>query len=358
MLKRRFAARLRRSGVDRDAKDRFLSFLESLYARGVDYRNRRLDGEGACMRLPLPVISVGNLVVGGTGKTPMVRFLARFLEEKGLRAAILSRGYGGRLEKEGGRVSDGEEIFLCAAEAGDEPVLLAKTCRAAVYVGANRYASGLRAMEEGAEVLILDDGFQHRKLYRDLDLVLLDARAPLGNGRLLPRGSLRERPQALRRAHALVLTHCGEKGGMDPRVLTEFREGSGLPVFPTSHRQVAWPGKGALAEEVTGERVLAFAGIADGRGFAQSLEASGWIVLHTEIFDDHHAYTSRDIRQLVAKARTLGAQALVTTAKDAVKLPNPECWPLPLRVRDVELVFGDREAFHSWLESRLSPFFS
>lgn len=348
MIRDKMTKRLLRSGRDADGLDSLLSLLEKGYRGAIRYRNRRFD-ERIPERLPVPVISVGNIVAGGTGKTPFVRFLARMLGAEGLHVAILSRGYGGALEKRGGRVSDGKNLFLGPEQAGDEPFLLAKTTTASVYVGSDRYRSGLRAVAEGAGIVLLDDGFQHRKLYRDLDLVLLDTRRPLGNGRLLPRGSLREEPSALLRAHGLILTHCPEEEN-GPGDLPASLFSGHLPVFRSARRSVAWPR--ADGGSIPPERVLAFSGIADPEGFAQGLSRSGWRLATSLAFPDHHSYRSGDMRILVETARKAGAEALVTTAKDAVKLPDASLWPLKLHVLDVDMVFFGK-AFDSWLKEKL-----
>ncbi|TYT75629.1 tetraacyldisaccharide 4'-kinase [Desulfobotulus mexicanus] len=346
MLKQKIAERIYRPARNRDAGDYLFSFFESLYGLGLGLKNRHLD-KSQKKRLPVPVISVGNVVAGGTGKTPMVRTLAHMFADEGFRVAVLSRGYGGKLVKKGGRVSDGKEVFLGADMAGDEPCLLAATSPASVYVGADRYRSGLRAVSDGAEILLLDDGFQHRNMHRDLDIVLLDSRHPFGNGRLLPRGSLREKPSALLRAHALVFTRCdGEESAHEG--LCRWAETAGIPVFFSRHAQVGMDGQAVLP--VSSGKVLAFSALADDRSFVEGLLEKGWNVGGVLKFPDHHPYGPSAMDQLADKARNMGAEALVTTAKDAVKLPDPSVWPLPLYVVDVRMDFLNPSLFSKWLK--------
>ncbi|TWI64815.1 lipid-A-disaccharide kinase [Desulfobotulus alkaliphilus] len=349
MLKQKIADRIYRPARNRDGGDFLFSLFESLYGLGQGLKNRHLE-KSEKKRLPVPVISVGNVVAGGTGKTPMTAALARILADEGFRVAVLSRGYGGKLVKKGGRVSDGKEVFLKADMAGDEPCLLAATTPASVYVGADRYRSGLRAVEEGAEILLLDDGFQHRILHRDLDIVLLDSQQPFGNGRLLPRGSLRERPSSLLRAHALVFTRW-EGGEFRHEGLCQWAEAAGIPVFFSRHEQLAMGGEAPLP--LSSEKVLAFSALADGRSFVDGLLKKGWNVGGVLKFPDHHPYGPSAMEPLVEKARRMGAKALITTAKDAVKLPDASLWPLPLHVVDVRMDFLNPSAFTHWLKGEL-----
>jgi tetraacyldisaccharide 4'-kinase len=206
---------------DGESKVAAISFLYCLlyilsfpYRLAVGVRNFLYDnGLLRSNKLSCPVISIGNLTAGGTGKTPLTILLGRMLKEKGFRPAILSRGYGRQGVKSIGVVSNGSSILMDHREAGDEPFLMSQLLpQVPVIVGASRFLAGKKAIEElGADILILDDGFQHRGLYRDIDIVLLGSSRPLGNGRLLPGGSLRESPQALRRADIIVMTGSSRK---------------------------------------------------------------------------------------------------------------------------------------------------
>ena len=186
-------------------------------------------------KLPCKVISVGNLTVGGTGKTPMTIHLARRLSCQGYKTAVISRGYGGRSEKSAAIVSDGHQILLQSDEAGDEPFMIARNLKhIPVIVGQNRVKAGWLAIEKFApDVIVLDDAFQHLKLVRDIDLVLLDYHRPYGNKHLLPRGTLREPISALARADAFILTRCDAVPGEDQAALKKII--GNRPVFKTVH---------------------------------------------------------------------------------------------------------------------------
>jgi tetraacyldisaccharide 4'-kinase len=273
------------------------------------------------------VVSVGNLTVGGAGKTPAVIHLARWLTARGVRVAVLSRGYG-RTERADRVLLPGAELPP-AHEVGDEPRLIARACPGVpVLVGRDRAALASRAEAElGAQVLLLDDGFQHRRLARDVDVVVVDAAVGLGNGHLLPRGPLREPPAALGRATLLWLREAEA-----PRPLALP---GGVPVLRAAYRPGALAtlgGEGLEAAALRGRRVVAFAGIARPERFADSLRALGAEVVALEGFADHHAFLPAELEALRARAVALGAQ-LVTTEKDAARLPASfPCWVLGLTV--------------------------
>lgn len=269
-------------------------------------------------RLSRPVISIGNLTVGGTGKTPMAALVARLLMARGKRVAVISRGYGGSREGETRIVSDGRTILLSAAEAGDEPVHLATSVPGLMTViGTDRHAAGIMAQERlNPDVFILDDGFQHLRLHRDLNILLLDCRSPLGNGRMLPAGLLREPISALQRADLVVYTRCS--GAESPAVhgaITACRAGhvlAGIELLPGGERQ--------SFEILHGRKGLAFAGIADPDAFFESLQREGLELVATVPFSDHCPYGEDEVTRLVDSYRTTGADYLITTGKDAVKL--------------------------------------
>lgn len=292
------------------------------YRGGVAARNRLYDlGLLRQEKLPCPVISVGNLTVGGTGKTPTVILLANQLRENGRRPAVLSRGYGGRAGAPVSIVSDENRVLMGWGEAGDEPVLIARALPGVpVLTGAERCLTGRAAVARfGADVLILDDAFQHRQLFRDLDIVLINAARPFGNGRLLPGGPLREPKASLRRAHLIIRT--GAEG--DPvEPLEEIA--AGLPSFRGIHRpQGICEGRtGRLlpADSLQGEKVCAFAGIGRPEIFRRSLIALGAHIVSFQSFADHHPYTSTDIGALMRLAAETGAERIVTTEKDGIRL--------------------------------------
>jgi len=275
-------------------------------------------------RLPVPVIGVGNLAVGGTGKTPLTMAVVQALEFLGLPAGVISRGYG-RKESAPLLVSDGKEIFADAARAGDEPVLLARRLGVPVAVGARRIEAGRLLLQRcGPRVLVGDDLFQHRGLHRDLNLLALDAADSLEQERLLPRGRLREPASAMARADAVVLTRAGSAA--QARLAKErlaWRMGN-RPVLSCCHRIVGMDeatGRGPAPEDWQNAPVLAFCGLAAPASFRAALSDAGLTVLDLKNFGDHHRFTPEEISRLWARAATLSARALVCTGKDAVRLP-------------------------------------
>lgn len=299
-----------------------LGLFSLLYRGGVAARNRLYDlGLLRQMKLPCPVISVGNLTVGGTGKTPTVILLANLLREKGRRPAVLSRGYGGRASRPVSIVSDNNHILMEWVEAGDEPVLIARAIPGIpVLTGAKRHLTGRAAIEQfNTDVLILDDAFQHRQLFRDLDIVLVNAALPFGNGQLLPGGPLREPKASLRRAHLLIRT--GAEG--DPVEPLEEAT-SGMPFFRGIHRPLGIiegrTGRLLPAASLQKEKVCAFAGIGRPEIFRRSLMALGAEVVSFRTFPDHRPYKHLDLDALRRLAVETGAERIITTEKDGIRL--------------------------------------
>lgn len=301
-------------------------------------------------RLPKPVISVGNLTVGGTGKTPMTQYLARWFMERGKRVAILSRGYGGSLEGEIRVVADGRAILLSPGEAGDEPYLFASSLPGVmVVIGADRHRAGCLAMERlEPDIFILDDGYQHLRLRRDLNLLLLDCAKPFGNGRTLPAGALREPAVAVNRADLVVFTRCN---GREPADVTA------KPWCAASHRLI-----GAIpldGEEPVSLRSLeelgslAFAGIADPAAFFESLEDEGIHPVATLAFPDHCKYGEQEIAALCKLKEASRADYLITTAKDAVKLASSRERLGTIYAAGLELHFADGRPLTVALEKLL-----
>jgi len=295
-------------------------------------------------RLSVPVISIGNLTLGGTGKTPMVRYVTRLLLDKGLRPAIVSRGYGGKATGTVNIVSDGTQILLPPNMAGDEPFMLAEALPGVpVLTGPERVRVARHAIQEfGVNHIVMDDGFQHLAVSRDLDLVLFSARTLLGNGRVFPGGPLREPFSALGRAHAFVITgvESGNRSSVDDfqrRLQVAF---PGKPVFAGEYLSAGiWhsrQGKACTLAEARGLPVFAFAGIANPDSFRQTLRQEGFSLAGFKEFKDHHAYTAQDVAALVSAAQTYGAQALITTEKDFVKL-RPFFAEFPILALTIEL---------------------
>lgn len=300
-------------------------------------------------RLPVQVVGIGNLSVGGSAKTPFAAWLARELAARGHKVAVLSRGVRGSAGREVNVVSDGERVLASPAEVGDEPVWLAGAVPGVpVLAGRNRKALGLRAMALfGSELLLLDDGFQHHRLHRDLDLVCLDARFGLGNGHVLPRGPLREPISALRFADALVWTRVPEDGAVrdDPRLPRA------LPRFRVCVRTRQLRGaRGAVGplESLAAARVGLLSAIARPDRLRADVEALGATVVRTETFPDHHQYTRAEVAALDPALRWL------TTAKDAVKIPPDWLAGAQLEVLEEEVESPDRAALLDWLEAFLA----
>ncbi len=278
----------------------------ALFGAVTSARGRLFDlGWIDAARVTKPVVSVGNLAVGGTGKTPFTALLAERLAPR--RVAIVTRGYGRRDTSQSlVVVSKGEGPEVAVDAAGDEPTLLATRTRAAVVVCAERARGARHAIEAlGAEVILLDDGFQHRRLARDVDLVLLDAHAPFGNGRLLPRGPLREPVGALARATAVVLNH-GAVEATGARV-----DAMGKPTIEVIEEAEA-------SAPLEGRRVALLSGIARPSRFERTVRGMGAEIGHTLAVRDHAWF---DDATLEAFARDADGAALVTTEKDAVRLP-------------------------------------
>jgi len=270
-------------------------------------------------RLPCPVVSVGNLTLGGTGKTPTVAWIADYLMRRGKRVAVLSRGYGGSAAGELRVVCDGKSLLLPPEVAGDEPCLLAaKLPGLMVVIGADRYRAGLRALEElKPDLVVLDDGFQHLRLRRDLNILLLDAASPFASGWTLPGGMLREPACAARRADLVVYTRSPE-GAPGPELFPE------KPSCWTKHQfsGIVPLAGGELGgfEGARRGRVLAFSGIADPEAFFSGLEAIGVMPVTTISFPDHSPYGEAEVAAILRLKTASRSTVLLTTQKDAVKL--------------------------------------
>ncbi len=283
------------------------------YARGI-FRKRKLPGT---------VISVGNLTVGGTGKTPMVLAIAERLAEEGKHAAILTRGYRGTTDAGAGGVPQSDEVALLRERLAGKVQL---------GVGADRYKSGMVLARHGIDWFVLDDGFQHMKLSRDADIVLVDATDPFGGGMVLPAGRLREPLSAFRRADIVVITRSVQ--APSPAIEAIIRRHTSSPIFYASTRlesvlrvprlDVVLP-----QQDWQKARVLAFCGIGNAAAFFEDLRNWGFQAVQQRSFADHHVYTAREAAELERAAASCGADALLCTEKDVWNLRNVQFTALP-----------------------------
>lgn len=338
--------------------ERGLRGASLLYGAVAAYRRNLYRAGKCCVRkLPVPVISVGNLAVGGTGKTPMTIYLARLLQAQNFHPAIISRGYGGTAEKNGAIVSDGICVLADSVQAGDEPLMMARELKQTpILVGQNRYQSGLTAIEKfGCNVVILDDGFQHMNLHRDLNIVLLDAKAPLGNGFTLPRGILREPVSALMDAHAVVFTRSDLTKHPIPtaiapivKALPHFNAGLSAYLHDAAH--CSDPSPPTLAD-LNGKRVCLFSAIARNDDFQKTISRLGARIYHHAKFGDHHRYCRAELDHIIDTAIQTGSELLLTTEKDFARLKAPCRWPLPFAVIGVKMTFPNAGFDHFVLQS-------
>jgi tetraacyldisaccharide 4'-kinase len=301
-----------------------------------------------------PVISVGNITAGGTGKTPVVASLARVLAREGSRVCVLTRGYGRADPKSRVVVSDGESFFADARVGGDEPRLLAEMLLgvAAVVSDADRVAAARWAIQNlDSDAFILDDGFQHLRMARDLNIVTLDGTDPWGGGKLLPHGFLRESPRSLARAGCIIITRAEQTPNLDALRAEAQRLSNGrASVLSCRTRTIGVRPLSSLAfDEMSADKpppqpVIAFCALGNPRAFFAHIQRDGYQATHTRAFPDHHVYTQGDVDSLTREAAKHGTQALLTTAKDAVKLRSLR-FDLPCYVLNVDLEFDDEREF-------------
>ena len=299
------------------------------------YRRQRRDLRHV-RRLPVPVISVGNLTMGGTGKTPCVLRLVELLKERGQKPGILTRGYGRQSPEPCLHVAAGEAVP--PHQSGDEAQIFIRSGLAPVGIDADRFDSGTRLLAKfDAGVLVLDDGFQHRKLARDADLVLIDALDPFGGGDVFPLGSLREPVAGLSRASVVLITRCEASDLAEPAAREVARWNSRAPIFQSSVEPRAWmeqaTGKRIALSDPSFRRVGAFCGLGNPATFRRTLEGLGIEIADWLEFSDHHRYRPSELRHLAHQMSACGAEVLVTTQKDAINLSDGAAdlvAPLPL----------------------------
>jgi tetraacyldisaccharide 4'-kinase len=320
-----------------------LSIAEPIYRIAMNSRNRRFDRDPSRIRrLPKPVVSIGNLTTGGTGKTPIIRWLAGALRDQGLRVGILSRGY------KAAPGSLGDEQRMLQAMLGDG---------VAIECDPDRFAAGGRLLERSPDIdlCLLDDGFQHRRLHRDLDIVLLHAGEPFGYGHVLPRGMLREPVASLKRADAIIVTNVSREGqaASSSTLITEVKHWNpASPIFFERHEPVGLRSASVLSSsppdhalsDLTNRKVFVFSGLGSPVGFERQIESLSAAVVGRRRFADHHDYTPADLAALQHEASAAGADLLVTTEKDWVKLAAIEAAKtavLPIWRLDIAAQFLD-----------------
>lgn len=352
-----------------------LYMLSFLYSFGVNLRLSCYKlGIFKPAKLGCYVISLGNITVGGTGKTPTAQRLARYIRDLGYKVVILNRGYRAKWQGEVGLVSDGKHIYMEAAQAGDEAYMLAKHLpNVPVLIGPKREKTGQYAIDNfGAEVVILDDGFQHWQLERDLDVVLIDSVNIFGNGYVLPRGTLRESISHLSRARVCLMTKVDQgapgfnkyirdqiaKYGSDPVIVESIHHPQSCIELCEWKRNIA--SEGMPVETIKGKKVVAMSAIGNPASFEQTVCSTGAQVIESFRFPDHHEYTQAEMVDAMEQAVREGAEAMVTTEKDAVKLPMeflaavPEDKAIPVYILTVEVVMQNgKDEFSALLENEL-----
>ena len=309
-----------------------------LYSRGV-IRQKRLPGF---------VLSVGNITVGGTGKTPTVIMLARWAKEQGYSACVLSRGYKGKYSERVVEVSDGTNVKVPWQACGDEPYLLAQKLKGIpVVVSRSRYAAGMYAAQEfGSNFFILDDGFQHLDLARDFDLVLINSMDPFGNGHLLPWGTLREPIFRIERANSVLITHSDQNSDKISNLISCLSKFGHFPIFESKHqpRKIVFPN---ISEDFTpdwarGKQVVAFAAIGRPDGFKHTLRGLGFKIKHFFPFPDHHAYSKEEISKIAKIADQENAECMITTEKDWIKVEQIVDEGARVGYLEIEMTLGHR----------------
>ncbi len=328
-----------------------------LYGQAANVRNALYNrGYFSSHSLGVRTISIGNITAGGTGKTPLVASVAGILAENGEKVCILTRGYGRQNPKERVLVSDGQNVLVDAKTGGDEPVELGRKLdgKAVVIADADRVSAAKWALEKFAiTAFVLDDGFQHRRAKRDLNIVCIDATDPFGGGAVLPAGRLREPMENLKRADAIVITRANLSGNLEdlrseisdlnPQAAMFTADNSITRVLPLEEFHAKTQSSQNDAKQ---ERVFAFCALGNPNNFFEQLRRENFDLIGTQTFADHHSYSQKDIDDLERQAEKLEIRSFVTTAKDAVKLKDLK-FEIPCYVVEVEPVISDTTVFHS-----------
>lgn len=372
-VKQRINAIINGHGTEQDTSflTQGLYGLSRVYRAGIWLRSQAYSrGILRSRHLPCRVVSIGNITAGGTGKTPMALYVAERLKALRYRVALVSRGYQGAFEKCGGVVRDGSGIVCTPAQSGDEPYMLAEQLQVPVVVGRNRYRSGMAAVHRfSPEVIVMDDGFQHRALHRDLDLVLLDSEHPFGNGHFLPRGRLRDLPASLAGSDAVILTRCRQSDRPAPIPKAVMQLAGDRPVFKTCHEPVivrmpvqALASDPGCPDSGSGGQAcrmgLLVSGVADNSDVLSSCRNLGIRIADHVEFPDHYWYKQEDFEKIRAAMQRSSAEIIVTTEKDHVKLKAliPDDMPMIVIGVRIRFIRGDGIRFDRWLERRVAFF--
>ncbi len=336
--------------------------LSWLYGKITNYRNALYEkGVLKSYAFGATTISVGNITVGGTGKTPLVALIAKILADSGKKVCVLSRGYGRKNPKSRVMVSDGEKVLAESKFAGDEPFELAKKLlgKAIVISDANRVSTANWAREKfGITAFVLDDAFQHQKAKRDLNIVCIDATKPFKDYRMLPFGTLREPLENLKRADAIVITRAnlvGEKEISDFKL--NINHYTDCPIFTAKNiisKITELPDFISASKnqkpKTKNQKYLSFCALGNPHNFFEQLRREDFNLTATETFPDHHFYTQKDVAKIEKSALESGAEILLTTAKDAVKLQNLK-FNLPCFIVESEMIFNDEQGFRKLLSN-------
>ncbi len=341
--------------------------LSHLYGIGVGFRlwlyQKKIFHS---KELPCFVISIGNIVAGGAGKTPMTIYVAELLKKIGKKPVVISRGYKGNYKEDSMIVSDGHRVFSSADESGDEPFMMANRLLFPVVVGKDRFRAGmmaLDALDPRPDVIVMDDGFQHVKLKRNLNFLLFDFKKPLGNKRLLPAGRLRERLQSSgKRADAIVFTRCSEKNHTQSHLDGVLHFYPGIPFFKTFHKPYIsqWiktdkklSGPESDMGLLKGKKAILFSGLAINKAFYDSVAGFDINILHHLEFEDHHRYKTSDCLMINKMAMQKQADLILTTQKDGVKIDPSIQWVVDFLVIDIRMGFEDQEKFEDFLVTEM-----